>query len=358
MSSQEIKSEPLGEEAEGVNEELNDDIIKRAEDVSNICFDYEENIPIKEELKQEIKPEPLEEQVEGVHEELNDDIIKRAEDLSNICFDYEDDDDKIPIKGEIKQEIKTEHLDEDNIDVETHSCEDDQEKSDLQAMVEKLLIEKQTLQKDMDKFVELQVENQILKSEKNVLERQLEDKEKKLEDMQEKYETKIEHLEKEVEKLLQNQKEMYGNKSEETTDSTLEIDLNNTISKNIDEVNEEPGFFQAEEFNFSDPMVYLNESNSGTNHVTFEQLTIPDGDNDSSEENKKKVKKCHHSSDSDTANDHCNTKSKNNEQLTANGKRRLRSTRKEIRYDEDKSCLLYTSPSPRDLSTSRMPSSA
>ena len=27
-------------------------------------------------------------------------------------------------------------------------------------------------------------------------------------------------------------------------------------------------------------------------------------------------------------------------------------------HDEDDSCLLYTSPSPRDLSTSRMPSSA
>ena len=27
-------------------------------------------------------------------------------------------------------------------------------------------------------------------------------------------------------------------------------------------------------------------------------------------------------------------------------------------FDEDRSCLLYTSPSPRDLSTSRMPSSA
>mgnify|MGYP000436244217 CR=1 FL=1 len=29
-----------------------------------------------------------------------------------------------------------------------------------------------------------------------------------------------------------------------------------------------------------------------------------------------------------------------------------------IFYKGDKSCLLYTSPSPRDLSTSRMPSSA
>ena len=30
----------------------------------------------------------------------------------------------------------------------------------------------------------------------------------------------------------------------------------------------------------------------------------------------------------------------------------------EINHIEPKSCLLYTSPSPRDLSTSRMPSSA
>ena len=85
---------------------------------------------------QEIKSEPLGEEVEGVHDELNDDIIKRAEDVSDICFDHED---KIPIKEEIKQEIKPEPLDEDSMDVETHSCEDGQEKSDLQAMVDKLL---------------------------------------------------------------------------------------------------------------------------------------------------------------------------------------------------------------------------
>ena len=117
---------------------------------------------------QEIKSEPLGEEV---HEALNNDIIKNAGDISNICFDYEDED-KIPIKEEIKQEIKTETLDEDNIDIETHviDVENDQEKSDLQAMVDKLLIEKQTLQKDMEKFVELQVENQILKSEKRQLE--------------------------------------------------------------------------------------------------------------------------------------------------------------------------------------------
>ena len=30
----------------------------------------------------------------------------------------------------------------------------------------------------------------------------------------------------------------------------------------------------------------------------------------------------------------------------------------EVLFDAEKTCLLYTSPSPRDLSTSRMPSSA
>ena len=56
-------------------------------------------------------------------------------------------------------EIKTEPLNEDNPDLETPSCEVDQDKSGLQAMVDKLLIEKQKWQKDMDKLVELQVEN-------------------------------------------------------------------------------------------------------------------------------------------------------------------------------------------------------
>merc|ERR1712001_474928 len=64
-------------------------------------------------------------------------------------------------------------MNEDNIDVETHSCEDDQEKSDLKAMVEKLLIEKQKLQKDMDK----------IQCEKNNVEKQLEEKNKKFEEL-------------------------------------------------------------------------------------------------------------------------------------------------------------------------------
>ena len=85
-----------------------DDTIQKAGDISHIYFDYEDKdkIPIiKEEIKQEIKPEPLDEEVEGVHEKLNNDIIKRAEDVSNILFDYEDED-KIPIKEKVKEEKK------------------------------------------------------------------------------------------------------------------------------------------------------------------------------------------------------------------------------------------------------------
>ena len=52
-SSQEINSEPPEEQGEGAHEDLNE----RAEDISNICFDYEDTIPIKEEIRQEIKPE-------------------------------------------------------------------------------------------------------------------------------------------------------------------------------------------------------------------------------------------------------------------------------------------------------------
>ena len=50
-------------------------------------------------------------------------------------------------------------------------------------MVDKLLLEKQTLQKDIYKLIELQVDNQILKFDKNNLERQLEDKGKKFEEL-------------------------------------------------------------------------------------------------------------------------------------------------------------------------------
>jgi hypothetical protein len=67
-------------------------------------------------------------------------------------------------------------------------------------------------------------------------------------------------------------------------------------------------------------MVSSNHSNSGENQA---------------EEKKQKVKKRHHSNDSDIDND--NKKSKRNEQLTTNERRIPRSTRKEIKYDEDKS---------------------
>merc|ERR1712110_370803 len=70
----------------------------------------------------------------------------------------------------------------DNIDDGLHviDVENDQEKSELQSIIDKLLIEKCILQKDIDKLVELQVENQILKSEKRLLE----DKIKTFEEMQ------------------------------------------------------------------------------------------------------------------------------------------------------------------------------
>ena len=118
----------------------------------------------------EMKPEPLGEEVDGSHDEH---LNERVNDFSKICFDYEDpDQDKIQIKEEIKEEIKHEPMTIDNIDDDLHviDVENDQEKSELQSIIDKLLIEKCILQKDIDKLVELQVENQILKSEKRLLE--------------------------------------------------------------------------------------------------------------------------------------------------------------------------------------------
>merc|ERR1712141_140729 len=86
----------------------NDNLMETAGDVSNISFDHEDKIHIKNEIKQEIKSEPLDE-VEEVHDGPNDDAIKKASDISNIYFDHED---NIPIKKEMKQEIKSEPLDE------------------------------------------------------------------------------------------------------------------------------------------------------------------------------------------------------------------------------------------------------
>ena len=136
---------------------------------------------------QKIKSEPLEEEID---EESNDDMIKSDEDFPDICFDYED---KIPIKEEIKMEIKTEPFDEENIrlaspeipkleepiqyvlnrnhddlDIDTDPCEEDKEKSDLQAMVDKLLIEKQILQ-NKNKHLERELECQVKNNENNIL---------------------------------------------------------------------------------------------------------------------------------------------------------------------------------------------
>ena len=44
--------------------------------------------------------------------------------------------------------------------------------------------------------------------------------------------------------------------------------------------------------------------------------------------------------------------------LTARSEDKLNALAAELRSDNIEICLLYTSPSPRDLSTSRMPSSA
>ena len=71
---QEIKEEPT-DEVDGVHVGSNNDVVKRASDISNICFDHENNISIKTEIKQEIKSEPFDE----AHDGFNNDVIKRAE---------------------------------------------------------------------------------------------------------------------------------------------------------------------------------------------------------------------------------------------------------------------------------------
>ena len=157
MSIQKIKSEPLEEE---IDEESNDDMIKSTEDFSDIYFDYEDKIPIKEEIKMEIKTEPFDEENIRL---ASPEIPKLEEPIQYV--------------------LKRNH---DDLDTETDPCEEDKEKSDLQAMVDKLLIEKQIL-KNKNKHLErelecqvknneeLQVENQKLKSEKNYVDKQLED---------------------------------------------------------------------------------------------------------------------------------------------------------------------------------------
>ena len=157
MSFQKIKSEPLEEE---IDEESNDDIIESTEDFSDIYFDYEDKIPIKEEIKLEIKTEPFDEENIRL---ASPEIPKLEEPIQYV--------------------LKRNH---DDLDTETDPCEEDKEKSDLQAKVDKLLIEKQILQninKHLERELEcqvknneeLQVENQKLKSEKNYVDKQLED---------------------------------------------------------------------------------------------------------------------------------------------------------------------------------------
>ena len=57
-----------------------------------------------------------------VHDGLNEDLIERAEDISNISHDHEN---RIHIKIEIKHELKNELLDENNMDAETLTYETD-----------------------------------------------------------------------------------------------------------------------------------------------------------------------------------------------------------------------------------------
>merc|ERR1712001_13238 len=82
------------------------------------------------------------------------------------------------------------------------------------------------------------------------------------------------------------------------------------------------GGFPSKDMNISDPEVSSNCSDSGANQGAFEELIIPDSNNDNPEENMIKVKKCHHSTKSDSN--------------IINEKRIPRSTRKLIRYDEER----------------------
>ena len=278
---------------------------------------------------QEIKSEPQGKDVAEAYEHLNE----RADDISNIIFDYEDVD-KIPIKEEeIKQEIKPEPLDKDNKDVETHvmDVEKDQEKSELQAMVDKLLKEKQTLQKDMIKFVDLQVEHQMLKSDKYTVERQLEELQVENQNLKyenQQFENKVQDLQVENQNLQvenQNMKEQIQLHCAQLLSNTINSNKNETMAKekksyiaqklgNSEAKEKEPDFIQAEEFNFPDPIVSSNHStNSSINEITFEHVTIPDSDNDSSEVNKEKLKKVkrHHDSTDSNTDDQYNKKSKN-----------------------------------------------
>ena len=100
MSFQKIKSEPLEEE---IDEESNDDMIKSDENFPDICFDYEDKIPIKEEIKMEIKTEPFDEENIRL---ASPEIPKLEEPIQYV------------LKGN-----------PDDLDTETDLCEEDKEKS-------------------------------------------------------------------------------------------------------------------------------------------------------------------------------------------------------------------------------------
>ena len=163
---------------------------------------------------QGIKSEPLAEEVDGLHEVLD------------ICFDHED---EIPIKEEMKLEIKNEPLDKDNLNVETPFCKVDQEKRDLQAMVDKLLIEKQNLQ----------VENQIWKSEKTNEERQLEKEVRKLQ-------VENQNLKEQLELSVLNSHKNEDKHLVEAAKKFKKSDFAQNL-ENPETNNKEPGLFEVEE---------------------------------------------------------------------------------------------------------------
>ena len=269
----------------------------------------------------EVKLEPLREEAEEVHEDLDDDIIKGVEDTSSFFFDNEEEDKTSPIKEEIKEEIKYEPLDKDNLDPESHviDVENDQEKSDLKAMVDKLLLEKQTLQKDIYKLIELQVDNQILKFDKNNLERQLEDKGKKFEELRvetQNLKSDKNYVERQIEDKVKALEHKVNNLQVKNQNLREQLQLNSNlitplkeikksdVAQNMEIPEEEPVCFPSKEINFSDLEVSSNcNSNSGANQVAFEELYQLLTKSDSS--------------------------------IIINEKRTPRSTRKLIRYDED-----------------------
>merc|ERR1712062_236751 len=181
---------------------------------------------------------------------------------------------------------------------------------------------KQTLQKDIIKLVELQVENQILISDKNNLEKQLE----KLQVENQNLKSDKDYVEKQFEDKFKKLQVENQNLREQLQLNSKPIVPLKKIKKsdvqNLENPEEEPVGFPSEEIDFSDPEVSSNCSNSEANQVTFEELTIPDCNNDNPEENKNKVKKHHQSTKSDSD--------------IINEKGRPRSTRKLIRYDENR----------------------